>query len=185
MKNKVFKLGDGSNNSPGSVIGSVIGYPSITVPMGFLEDGFSYGIEILAQEYKEDVLLNVARGFEVVNKNNNVLSSLTPSLYEISSNTNELVQKYEELLDDKTGTYDEWLVSVREFFANYNDVYNKDGRALELLESLPSENDGKIIIFKYILVLIVILLVLRIIKVQFKRFLRRIRRKRKRFKRRR
>ena len=180
LKNKVFKIGEGSNSSPGSVIGGVIGYPSITVPMGFLDDGFSYGIEILSQEYNEEVLFNVAREFEIINNNENILSSLTPSLYEIGDNTELLVQKYDELYNNKTGDNGGWISSVKDFFENYNTIDNKDERARELLDVLSRKGDSKSRTFQIILILIVILFVLRIIKVQVKRHLRKLRRKKRR-----
>jgi predicted PurR-regulated permease PerM len=108
--------------------------------MGFLNDGFSYGIEFLAQDYNEEVLLKVAAGFEEVNGNEANLSSLTPSLYTVSDNVTKLITKYEETLEYNSKTYDSWLDDVRTFFLEYNTYEDKDARALELLNNYPQEN---------------------------------------------
>lgn len=130
LKNKVFKINEGDNNSPGSVISGVIGYPSITVPIGFLEDGFSYGLEFLSEPYEEEKLLSIASSFEDVNNYGIVNSSLTPSLYEIEENVIKLVDKYE---DNYNSNNEEWLEEVQSYFKDYNNIEDKDAKALELL----------------------------------------------------
>lgn len=181
LKNKVYVIGKGSNNSPGSVLGSVIGYPSITVPMGFLEDGFSYGIEFLAQDYNEEVLLKVAAGFEETNGNEANLSSLTPSLYTVSDDVTKLVAKYEETLEYDSKTYDNWLNDVRTFFLEYNTYEDKNARALELLNNYPQENVALQFIqpeFKvhYIVLFVVLLIVLAYVYKKMKIFCKNVRR---------
>jgi Asp-tRNA(Asn)/Glu-tRNA(Gln) amidotransferase A subunit family amidase len=192
LKNKVFVIGKGDNNSPGSILGSVIGYPSITVPMGFLSDGFSYGIEFLSEAYNEEVLLKVANGFETVNGNKNIISSLTPSLYKVSQPVSDLVKKYESTYDMTGKDYIKWMNDVRKFFKNYNNLEDLDTEAQVLLDSYPKEFVNLrflslelkleyILIYVIVFILVVILLkkVRRRIKI-IQRNLRRMRNKRKR-----
>lgn len=191
LKNKVFVIGKGDNNSPGSILGSVIGYPSITVPMGFLSDGFSYGIEFLSEAYNEEVLLKVANGFENVNGNKNIISDLTPSLYKVSQPVNDLVKKYEATYDMTGQSYVKWINDVRKFFKNYNDLEDVEKEANILLDSYPKEfvnlrflslefKIEYILIYVIVFVLAVILFkkIRRRIKI-IKRNLRRMRNKRK------
>ena len=150
LKNRVYKIGDDKNVSPGSSLGSVIGYPSITVPMGFLDDGFSYGIEFLSKNEEESKLYNVALAFEEINGNSVDTSPLTPSLYEISDDVIELNKLYEENLDNKKTK--DWVEDVKEFYLNYNDFDNRDEKVSELLNDYKENYDTKKSIINKILV---------------------------------
>ena len=141
LKNKVYKIGDDKNVSPGSSLGSVIGYPSITVPMGFLSDGFSYGIEFLSKANNEDKLYNVALAFEEVNGNKVETSPLTPNLYEISEDVIKLNQLYEENLNNKDTK--DWVKEVKEFYLNYNNIDNRDEKVKELLTDYEENYNTK------------------------------------------
>ena len=149
LKNKVYKIGDGKNVSPGSSLGSVIGYPSITVPMGFLKDGFSYGIEFLSKANEENKLYNVALAFEEINGNKVETSPLTPSLYKVSEDVVKLNKLYEDNLDNKEAK--EWLKDVKEFYLNYNNIDNKEEKAKELLTDYEENYQTKKSIVKKIL----------------------------------
>ena len=141
LKNKVYVIGDGKNISPGSSLGSVIGYPSITVPMGMASDGFSYGIEFLGRADSEDKLYNVALSYEVANKNEVSTSPLTPSLYTVPAKIIELNKLYEENINNKD--YSEWVKSVKEFYADYNNVADKEAKATELINNYNEEKEAK------------------------------------------
>lgn len=141
LKNKVFSYKEGSNISPGSSLGSVIGYPSITVPMGFVGE-FSYGIEFLGMSYSENTLYNVASSYEKINENVINTSKLTPSLYEVPDSVTKLVGVYEEVLskNSKVDKVVEWCSSVRSFIGNYNDIDDVDKKATELLEDYDNNS---------------------------------------------
>ena len=141
LKNKVYVIGEGKNISPGSSLGSVIGYPSITVPMGTLSDGFSYGIEFLSKDLDESKLYNVAVAFEEVNGNEVETSPLTPSLYEISDDVINLNKIYEENLDN-ISTKD-WISDVKDFYLNYNSIDNKDEKVKKLLDDYHENYETK------------------------------------------
>lgn len=136
VKNKVLKYNETGSITPASSFGSVIGYPSITIPMGFASDGFSYNIEFLSQAYEEEKLYNIALNFEQANGNKIATSSLTPPLYTIPSEVEELKSLYEEALANATlsKTYKEWVNNTANFFKNYNEIENENSKAMELVE---------------------------------------------------
>jgi hypothetical protein len=135
VKNKVYNYKSGKNISPGSSLGSVIGYPSITVPMGMIDE-FSYGIEFLSRAYSENVLYKVAIGFEKSNGNVVSTSILTPSSYVVSDKVEELKSLYEkELISlNKSSLVDEWLKDTKNFFKEYNDIEDVDSNASVLIQ---------------------------------------------------
>ena len=134
LKNKVYSYKSGKNISPGSSLGSVIGYPSITVPMGFIGE-FSYGVEFLGTGYSENILYNVAQEFEDVSELNFSNSLLTPPLYVVPENVKELIKCYEEQLTKQSdiGAVGDWMIEIKEFFKNYNSYEDVDTRAKELI----------------------------------------------------
>ena len=141
LKNKVFKYNKTGNISPGSSLGSVIGYPSITVPMGFIGD-FSYGVEFLSRAYDEDILYNVALEYEKANGNLIETSSLTPSLYTVPSSVVDLMSVYEETLalNSDVALINEWLNDVKDYFEIYNEIENVEERANELIAKYKEFN---------------------------------------------
>ena len=143
LKNKVFSYKEGNNVSPGSSLGSVIGYPSITVPMGFIDE-FSYGIEFLGLPYSENTLYKVSNSYEIINENKVSTSKLTPGLYQIPESVTKLLNLYEKLLtmDTKTDVVLEWKESVNKFISNYNDISDVDKRAKELLDNYDKQMIG-------------------------------------------
>lgn len=134
LKNKVYSYKSGKNISPGSSLGSVIGYPSITVPMGFIGE-FSYGVEFLGTGYSENTLYNVAQEFESVSELKLSNSLLTPPLYVVPENVKELIKCYEEQLTKQSdiGAVGDWMIEVKEFFKNYNSYEDIEIRAKELI----------------------------------------------------
>ena len=162
IKNKVFGYKEKGSISPGSSLGSAIGYPSITVPMGFVGE-FSYGMEFFTQAYKEEKIYNVAALFEKVNGNTIINSKLTPSLYEIPVEVSELILKYEEVLNlgNDTGIVGEWLEETKEFLTNYNSYENEKDIAVNLLNKYESNSikylaNSKIKYFEYIVIFMIV-----------------------------
>lgn len=112
-KNKVFPLSSSSTlNAPGSFLGSVIGYPSITVNMGYI-DGFPYGLEFFSLKNEEELIYQVSYLFEQESNLAIVNSSLTPSLYEIPDYIEVLKYYYEQ---DNSTLKEE----TKEYFLNYS-----------------------------------------------------------------
>lgn len=112
-KNKVFTLSSGSSASaPGSFLGSVISYPSITVPMGYINE-FPYGLEFFSLKNEENLLYSVAGIFEEVNNLGLTNSPLAPSLYEIPDYIETLMTYYEAEENELT-------TKAKEYFLNYS-----------------------------------------------------------------
>lgn len=161
IKNKVFGYKDKGSISPGSSLGSAIGYPSITVPMGFIAE-FSYGIEFFTQAYNEEVIYNVAASFEKVNGNTILNSKLTPSLYEIPGEVTKLLSLYETVnaRHSKFIVVKEWLDETSKFLINYNEYKNEKDVALELLKKYETNvmkylvND-KVKYFEYLTIVMI------------------------------
>ncbi len=141
IKNKVFAYNKSGSISPGSSLGSAIGYPSITVPMGFVNE-FSYGMEFLGQAYREEDIYNVAASFEKINGNAISNSKIAPALYTVPESVNKLVTLYEEVLlsESNVSLVEEWLNEVNEFLVNYNDIVDEDKSATELLTKYENSN---------------------------------------------
>lgn len=141
IKNKVFGYKGKGSISPGSSLGSAIGYPSITVPMGFVGD-FSYGIEFFTKAYDEEKIYNVAASFEKINGNTISNSKLTPPLYEIPVEVNKLVTLYEEVLlaDSNTKVVNDWLDETKSFLVNYGDYENEVEVATQLLDKYENNS---------------------------------------------
>ena len=128
LKNKVFEYKKTGIVSPSSSMSSVIGYPSLTVPMGEASDGFSYGLEFMAKSYQEDILYNVALAYEDAMENALTNSSLTPSLYEVDSNVQILIELYENssVLRDNKDLYE----SIGNYLKDYSDASEDEAKNL-------------------------------------------------------
>ena len=120
-KNKVFTLSSGSSASaPGSFLGSVIGYPSITVPMGYINE-FPYGLEFFSLKGEENLLYSVAGIFEDLNNLGLTNSPLAPSLYEIPKYIETLMTYYEAEENELT-------TKVKEYFLNYSSKTDEENK---------------------------------------------------------
>ncbi len=134
VKNKNLKINEDGLNAPGSFLGSVIGYPSITVPMGYIGE-FAYGLEFFSTKYNEDLLYEVARTFESINNLEIVNSKIAPSLYEIPGYINDLKDYYEKYYNKKSfKSIDE---ETRSYFLNYSK--NEDDKNEEEANELINE----------------------------------------------
>ncbi len=178
LKNKVFGYKKSGNISPGSSFGSVIGYPSITVPMGFVDE-FSYGVEFLSRAYDEDVLYNVASCYEKINGNVVDTSKLTPSLYEVPTNVVKLMSIYEEALalGSDVGLIREWISDTRDYFDKYNELEDVEKSANKLISRYEKINEkktflGDMFAVENTLEYFVILITCLVIMIIFKEFLR-------------
>lgn len=160
IKSKVPVLNKGGASSPGGGLPSVIGYPAITVPMGYIDE-FSYGLEFLSLANSEDKLFNIAYNFEKYNENKIGVSTLTPSLYKVSNIVSELVKIYKSSNNDKVNK------EVLQFFKDYNSIENKDEKANELI-ALYNKKDYKVlklIVYSFIVIILYCVVMQMIIKV--------------------
>jgi len=97
-KHKVFTLDDTiDTDSPGMVIASVIGYPAVSMPMGFDPDGLPYGMEFLGMKNKEASLFEVISGYEALDRTVHVPSH-APSLFDVPEAVDLLVKNHQFLI---------------------------------------------------------------------------------------
>lgn len=171
MKAKQLKLNQGGSlNAPGSGLSPVIGYPSITIPMGYI-DNLPYGLEFFSTKYNEENLYKIASIFEKLNGLELSNSPLTPSLYEIPDYISELKGLYEQYYQNKN--YTKLINNTKNFFLEYhhNDTLKNEELATKLIEEFKnkkvpiveiiSENISEIsslINYKIALILIIVIL---------------------------
>lgn len=162
VKNLVFGYKSSKVISPGSSLGSVIGYPSITVPMGFYE-GQAYGIEFLSKAYEEDKIYDVALAFEKVNDNKISNSKLTPSLYSVPESVTKLVDIYLNV-EFNNAVMLEYESELIEYFENYSSNDN----ALEDAEALLTRYDELVMKNNNIKIIIIVVSILVLLYFLFK-----------------
>ncbi len=134
-KNKLIKINSGDRPQNLSAhASSTIGYPSISLPLGFDSEGLPYGIEFMAGFKEEQSLFEVSAIYEKIN-GNKTTPAIAPSLYEIPNDVETLVTNYTKVYkkDNKIKLEKEWLEEVEQYFRNYSS--NED------LETLKNLND--------------------------------------------
>ncbi len=140
-KNTVTKVTAASITSPSSTISPPTGYPAISIPMGFGKNNLPYGIEFVAKYNEEHLLYAITDALE--NKEEVKISELTPDLYEISDEVENLVEFYtdnQETLNKKE--YKEVKEEMLSFFDEYNEVENKETVATTLIEKYDTVTEN-------------------------------------------
>lgn len=92
----------------------LIGYPAISVPVGYYND-LPYGLEIMSQN--ETTLYQIASAYENAT-NYYKTPDITPSLYEIPDEINNLIDVYNKYKDNKN--YDNINNKVKNYFINFD-----------------------------------------------------------------
>ena len=134
VKNKLSKLNDNIFNSSSYAISPVLGYPSVSMPLGFDSDNLSYGIEFVTYKNKEQELYNIISSYEKINQVYK-LPTIAPSLYSVSKEVENLKTIYEKdknryiILNNNEKQY---LKKIKNFFLNYNNYDNKSEKATKL-----------------------------------------------------
>lgn len=136
IKSKTSLYYESDNVTSSYIIAPATGFPVITYNMGYI-DGLAYSMEFLTTLGNEQILYNLLSNL----KNNYVLSSEAPMLYEVSDEVTELVNYYMNVNlkslykynKDALETYNNALDNILYFFDNYNDVEDKETTAINLL----------------------------------------------------
>lgn len=113
--------------TPSSSTAPLIGWPAISVPMGFYND-LPYGLEIMAEENGEPLLYQIAAAYEKANPVYK-LPEIAPSLYEIPTNIDDLAALYNQYKDDPD--YQELIEKTENYYLAFD--INSDAAA-ELIE---------------------------------------------------
>lgn len=142
-KNKVAKVDADEFSSASYAIAPILGYPAVSMPMGYDSDGLAYGMEFVGVKNDEANLYQIIYAFEQINKVYK-LPDIAPSLYEVSSEVIKLKELYEKinektlfLSNGKNKVYEE----IKDFFLNYNDYDNKAETATILYNKYKTADD--------------------------------------------
>ncbi len=100
--------------TPSSSTAPLIGYPAISVPMGYYDD-LPYGMEIMSQN--ETTLYQIASAYENIT-NYYKTPSIAPSLYEIPAEMNNLIEVYNNYKDNDD--YNTINNKVKNYFINFD-----------------------------------------------------------------
>lgn len=117
LKREIFTNEEAKYNqiyTASSSTAPLIGYPAISVPMGYYND-LPYGLEIMSQN--EITLYQIASAYENAT-NYYKTPDIAPSLYEISDEVNNLIDVYNKYKDNKN--YDNINNKVKNYFINFD-----------------------------------------------------------------
>ncbi len=131
VKNKLLKLDDDKEfYSPSYTIAPMLGYPAISIPLGFDSDNLPYGIEFVTVKNKEKRLYNITSRFEKIN-NISRANKNAPSLYTVHDEVENLKLLYEENKNrkDLSPKEQKLINEMKDFFINYNNYDDKSKTA--------------------------------------------------------
>lgn len=137
MTSKVVGVTETTSSIKSSKIASVLGLPAVAVPMGFVS-GLPYGLEFVSLKNNESTLYEIIKGYE--EDSSYVLSSIAKPLYTVGPNVEllkteyENTTKYEKYLKINSDLKDKYN-EIKEFFSNYNEIEDKEDKAIELYNS--------------------------------------------------
>lgn len=142
--------------TPSSNIAPLIGFPAITLPMGF-KNNLPYGIEFVSTSKNESMLYKIASSFENKNKLYKT-PDIAPSLYEIPSNLTTLLDYYENYKDNKA--YEKINSKAKDFINNYTSDENKINEIINEYENPISNNTEKTKVIEVNIILFTTLLLI-------------------------
>ena len=123
-KNKLLKVGTSGIINLSAHAASTVGFPAISMPLGFDKDNLPYGIEFMTLKNNDDKLFNITSVYETLNSNNTLPD--IPNLYEIDNEVELLLKNYQS--NTKIFRKNNYLKQVKEYLKNYNnsnDVINE------------------------------------------------------------
>ena len=151
-KNKLLKIGASGLINTSAHAASTVGFPAISMPLGFDSDLLPYGIEFMSLKGEDEKLLNIASIYEEINTFKSPI--IAPSLYETYEEVNKLIDNY---LDNKNiFLKNNWLKKVKKYFANYNENEN----VVEDAKLLNQEYNKRIYLYRLIIIILILILYL-------------------------
>lgn len=137
IKSKTSLYYESNNVTSSYIIAPATGFPAITYNMGYI-DGLAYSMEFLTTNGNEQTLYDLLSNL----KNNYVLPSDAPMLYEVSDEVTELVNYYMNVdlkslykyNKEALEKYNYALDEIINFFDNYNSTKDKSSTASDLLK---------------------------------------------------
>lgn len=107
------------------------GFPAMNVPIGF-NNGLPYGMEVVAQENKDALLLNIAGYLDHIHPTY-TLPNISPNLYSPITQIDSLLTILGN--EHKEQEYKDVQSSIHDFVYHYNDYDQKEAVALDLIAS--------------------------------------------------
>ena len=137
IKSKTSLYYESNNVTSSYIIAPATGFPAITYNIGYI-DGLAYSMEFLTTNGNEQTLYDLLSNL----KNNYVLPSDAPMLYEVSDEVTELVNYYMNVdlkslykyNKEALEKYNYALDEIINFFDNYNSTKDKSSTASNLLK---------------------------------------------------
>lgn len=176
IKSKTSLYYESDNITSSYIIAPATGFPAITYNMGYI-DGLAYSMEFLTTDENEQTLYDLLSNL----KNNYVLSSDAPMLYEVSDEVTELVNYYMNVNlkslykynKDALETYNNALDNILYFFDNYNDIEDKETTAtillndykaaIQILKEAKSERNTTIFLVIMLILFLVLIVLLKLL----------------------
>lgn len=123
-KNKLLKTNESGIVNVSAHAAPTIGFPAISMPLGFDSDGLPYGIEFMGLENSDEKLINIVYNYEQLNVTNSN-PTIAPNLYKVDTEVKKLITLYEKTTNKRnTRIIKKWQNKVKDYFKNYNK--NKD-----------------------------------------------------------
>lgn len=116
-KNKLLKQGTTGIINTSAHAASTVGFPAISMPLGFDSDKLPYGIEFMALNNEDNKLFNIVSIYEDINIID--YPTIAPSLYTIDEEVTKLLNNY--LGNQKILFKKSWNKKVKTYLTNYND----------------------------------------------------------------
>jgi len=154
-KNKLLKVGTTGITNLSAHAASTVGFPAISMPLGFDNDNLPYGIEFMALKNEDNLLFNIAKVYENLNANE-VLPKDAPNLYIIDSEVTTLLENYQS--NTKILFKNKWLKEVKQYFKNYNKSYDVINEAKHLNKDFKKRLNLNYLIKAVIILLIILYL---------------------------
>lgn len=164
VKNQLLKVNKSGIVNIAAHASPVVGYPSITMPLGFDQDNLPYGIEFMSLKGEDNLLLNIAGVYETLNNKSKITPSIAPSLYNIDNQTQKLVSRYLKTNQSTKNNFikQRWISKTKKYFSQYNDFENHEQISKKLNNNYLLIQVLSIIynIFKIIIIVILTLFIL-------------------------
>ena len=166
-KNQLLKVDKSGIVNIAAHASPAVGYPSITMPLGFDQDNLPYGIEFMSLKGDDNLLLNIAGVYEKINNQSKHAPTIAPSLYSVDNQTQKLVKKYLKLNNEEDNNFikTKWLNKVKNYFKQYNNVkdHSSSSKKLNINYIITIILSTMYNIFKIILIIILIIYILLIL----------------------
>ena len=155
-KNKLLKRGESGLINTSAHAASTLGFPAISMPLGFDSEDLPYGIEFMTLRNEDNKLFNITSRYEKINNISEPI--VAPSLYDINPEVDKLIDNYNS--SKKLFLKANWIKKVKEYFQKYN----KNENVVQDAQKLNSIFTKRLYLNKFLKVVLILLVFLYIRK---------------------